>query len=233
MRLEFEGLPTMGVTERIELPSVAEILRSPMFTRVSADDFYKYGGEFNRYLLDKCPISNEFKHVCVTANLKIVAPETMPMRTSDWHCDGSVGSPYFSFDEKFHIFIGYTDATTEFLLEPAHLEVDEHFIKSLDHYQFRQYIESEIHNFENLKPIKMEEQVFVTFNSRHLHRAPRPTPRPYFRLMVIVRESNHLQEIAPERARDRSSEVWSVTADKGVLSIEQGERGIMLRPLRI
>ncbi len=229
--LRFEGFDTLGIGEQLELPKLAEIIRSPMFTRVSADDLYKHGGEFNRYLLSKVPISHEYNNICVTVDLKCLTPSTVAMRTTDWHCDGSGGCPYFSFDEKFHILIGYTDLVTEFLAEPAYLDV-ESSVRDLDHYNFRRYVEENKYRIGNFKPKPIPQNTFVTFNSKHLHRVPNAPTKPCFRLSMIVRESNFDQSKPYEKAIGRHSEAWHKELDTSAISIEHVERGIVLRGLK-
>ncbi|WP_336784177.1 hypothetical protein [Paenibacillus illinoisensis] len=231
-KLLFEGYDTLGIGNKIELPKIAEILRSPMFTRADVDDFYRHGGEFNQWLLNQVPITHEYNNICVTVDLKCLTPQTVAMRTTDWHCDGSMGCPYYSFDEKFHILIGYTDLVTEFLAEPAILEADDS-VKDLDHYEFRRYIEENKHRIENFKAREIPQDTFVTFNSRHLHRVPDAPSKPCFRFSMIVRESNFDQSNPLEKARGKHSEVWLKDRDVSAINLEHIERGIVLRALNV
>lgn len=227
--LDFEGFDTLNIGEQLALPPLAEIIRSPFFTRVSAEDLLRHGGEFNKWLFSQANLTNQFSNVCVSVNLKYLTGKEIAMRTTDWHCDGSDGCPYYSVNERFHILIGYTDLVTEFLAQPVSMEVDD-MVGQLDHYQFRRYIEENKHRAD-FKPKSIPKDTFVTFNSKHLHRVPDAPQKPCLRLSMIIRESNFNQSKPIELAADRHSEAWVKGGDSPKISIEQVERGIVLRTL--
>lgn len=187
-RTEIEGFPTLGVTERIEMPNIAELLQMPIFFRADLDDVYKYGGDALRSIIDKAPLNNDRKYYSVRSEVKFLKPGWCPVNTTEWHVDGH-DLPTMHSDDRTHMIVGDTsNLYTEFLEEPVIAE-EEFDVSMLKHSEIMSYFEDNQQKL-GFKPKSIEPNRFVTMTCRHAHRVG-TVEKPEFRYWLDIRESNY------------------------------------------
>lgn len=230
--LRLEGMDTIDVSERIELPfTFMEMLRSPWGIRIDAEDLYKNGGEINRFLLDKTPLKHDKKYVVCYVNVVYLTPQLLSVPTIDWHCDGS-NVPFLA-DDRLHTMVCVgehisAELKTEFLKKGVTLQVPDE-VSRMTHVDFRRWITTNADQYGiDEMSVKVDEGVINTWTSRHLHRVLF-AERPHFRFFWKVSESDLLTPQSRDKAYRPSSNV--IVGDYGAesLNIEQGPRGIIMR----
>lgn len=225
--LKFEGFPTLKISEHIELPSIAELLRNPCFNMADIEDVYKNGGEINRYLLSKTPLTNTKKYVTVYTFLQYLEPKVLPVPSSDWHCDG-VNSPYYS-DDLFHTMMNNTSlCSTHFLENEVEVEIDDSIdVRNMRHRDFRKFIHENGDSW-GFKTKEVEPNKMYSWNCRHPHKAQNPI-RKEFRFFWKVCESDFHKPAPYDVARKNASVVFLGNDGQSILNIEHGQRGIIIR----
>jgi hypothetical protein len=209
-----KGFPT-EIGNEIELPDMAELLAYPSFFDVSADDFYKYGTEFQKYLLDKTPLKNDKKTVSVLCQVKYLSKDTRsctPVRAGwgghyEWHIDNEADNShiYTVPRDRVHLMTSQTTSMTEFLADEVSIPLP----LDTPYTEFKEYL----HDFPYLlKGKPMPANRIVTFDN-HMHRAT-PSQRIEFKFMFRVVETD----------RERQPEPYSFEAQAKSL-VYDGNRG--------
>lgn len=203
MMLELLGVNQLSFSEEIQLPHIADILRSfPFYEHGDLWDLYKFGNVDLIRILDQVKITNRFKYISVDMRVQFLSPNVTSAPRGNWHFDAN---GFKEEDESaIHLLVSDTTALTEFTSDRILLtQFDEN--SSL--------LDVELHmnrSTELFKPIATEPNRFVTFNgARHLHRAIRAAGNE-FRFMIRILESNHVQ---PNRFKDAVTTVSRVYND--------------------
>lgn len=222
MKVTLKGIDRIQMSNYIELPSIAHLMRNPILTRASADDVYKYGGELNRYLLDRTPLTNKFKYVNVHVTLKYVTPLSSPNQTFEWHVDGVTDCVWESGDVS-HIMVGDTSSMlTEFLSDDVVLDVP----SRMPNYEFMKYLDPLLDGYSSTK---LTHNRIATFDSLTPHRAPIDASRNEFRFFWRVLESDYQAPLPYDKAVLDMSQVTRKSDGKLVPSVEQHEKWIIVR----
>lgn len=183
MRLiRFPGYPDR-IGEPIEFPDISELIAMPMFSYAEPEWVLKNGNEFQKYLLDKAPLTHEKKYVHVFCQIRFVYqgvlinipdfPNLSPR--NEWHSDGIQAHSYThtianSFGTEFN--------TKEFELEIPDDAGYSWFIREAT-FKARKW---------GLTPKPAPLKRFVTVEN-HIHRAPTPN-KSDFRFFFRVIETN-------------------------------------------
>jgi hypothetical protein len=235
--LNLKGMPSVRQGEKLALPfPLIDLLRTPQGIRISADDMYKYGGEVGRWLLGQTPIRNNRKHVVTYLTINYLEPNLSHVPTTDWHCDGS-NVPFLA-DDIFHTMIcrgeGLSEEIkTEFLKEDKKIIIpDEIDINKFTHASFRRWIT----DYENFESVECEAGRMCTWTTLHLHRV-KLAKTPQFRMFWKVAESDSL---LPKPTNEAFTGTLLVQTGQdhrmlntSTINIEQGQRGIIIRGMKI
>jgi hypothetical protein len=187
MHFKTNGFPKR-VTEKIEIPRIEDLLMMPFVNSIHADDLYKIGTDFQRYLIDKTPITNKKKYVQIQSSVKLLTPNISPVINDfaldkEWHVDGH--DNFIEDDVVMHIVCNKTSSMTEFNCATfeGEFENSRELISSAND----KYNDSSVYN--KLIPKEIEEGRIYTFNNTDLHRAKR-VEKPEFRFFFRVVESD-------------------------------------------
>lgn len=186
-KLQIHGFPN-EISNKIEMPDIAELLMYPLFTRMEAENFFKYATDFQKKLFDMCPLKNNTRHVIVLSTVTILDPRkrviTYPnSHGGEWHVDGTFGS-MFEQKDTLHLLLSHTTATTEFNTNAMELDLHEGMTRR----EFGALINS--NKIEPLLvPKSIETDKICTFNSYHIHR-PIPSKNIQFRFTFRVSETD-------------------------------------------
>lgn len=185
------------VSEKIEMPDIAELLSYPMFHIAEAETVRKYGTEFQKKLLDIAPLRNNTKHVTILSMVHVVYPNIRTMTFfgegnvdgREWHIDGEDFGSGNDFDhlepiETCHLLLGHTQFVTEFADKDIFIIQPE--IANMTREEFNTYLNNKL--YSDLKGIPIENGKLYTF-SNHIHRAVEPK-RMEFRYSFRIRETN-------------------------------------------
>jgi hypothetical protein len=238
--LNLKGMPSVVQGEKLELPfPLIELLRTPQGIRISADDMYKHGGEIGRWLLDRTPIKNNRKHVVTYLTLNYLEPNISHVPTTDWHCDGS-NVPFLA-DDIFHTMICMGEGLsgeikTEFLKEEKKILIPDSIdVNSFTHASFRRWITDREQEY-NFTSVECDVGKMCTWTTLHLHRVGL-AKTPQFRMFWKVAESDSL---LPKPTNEAFSSTLTVQTGQdhrmlntSSINIEQGQRGIIIRGMRI
>lgn len=217
--IKISGFNSVGVSEEIELPGLYNLMNMQWVKKMNAEDVYKHGGELNRYLLSKTPITHSRKYAIVDSLLYCLPADTSNLHISSWHLD----SP----NNINHIMIGKgkdlcKTSPLSFIKDDINLEIEDGINKE----QFGKVIENKVNN--GLETVEAELGKIVTFNGSNLKKIS-PAKKLEFRFVWRVIESD---DITPDNLKDalkdRSRMLYTGVADS-VLSIEKIPRGIVMR----
>jgi hypothetical protein len=223
---DFQGFETLEVQDnKIELPSVSELLSSPMFIRASAEDVYKHGGEINRKLLNLTPLKNNKKHVVVHSVIQHLSQKVLAVPSSDWHCDGH-HQPYFSGDIHHIMMNDTSNCYTQFLENSVSCNIESD--KDVNQFDFKNFSKLIENNSNEFVPKDIETNKMYTFTCRHVHRGQIPK-RPEFRFFWKVTESDYHIPLAYSESRTYVSKVFLGNYGLAVPSIEQNPNSIVIR----
>lgn len=222
MEVKLNGIKHVGVSDYIELPSLLELMRNPILHRASAEDVYKWGGELNKYLLDRTPLTHKFKYVNIHVSLKYITPLTSPNKTYEWHVDGATDCVWESGDVS-HILIGdSSNMYTEFLSDDVVLDVP----SRLPNYEFMKHIDPLLNSCPTTK---IGANKIYTFDSLAPHRAPIDTKRNEFRFFWRVLESDYQHPLPYNEALLDKVNVLRKSDGIFVPSLEQYDKWIIIR----
>jgi hypothetical protein len=231
--LDLPGFPT-EVSPVIEMPDIAELLLMPMFNNINADDFYKYGTDFQRKLFDMTPFKGDMKYVSIKSHVQFVYPgvgttgNKLDMGIlNEWHIDFSRTKDHEKNPpETWHILASPATCLTEFNTAAGTYEIE-------DHKQTRLWLntEGEAHH---LVPKMIEPCRLYTFTN-HAHRATNALV-PEFRYFYRVQETFAVEPKPYEIARlfssssDQATPVLNATSQayKWLPSLEHTPRGIAI-----
>lgn len=180
-----KGFPTR-VTDKIELPPIEELLLMPFINTVEADIVYKKGTDFQRFLIDKTPITNKKKYVYIQSQVSLQTPKISPVINDfkldkEWHVDGQDN---FIYDDNiFHLLVNKTTSMIEFNCA----EIEGYFENSLD--LIRQANDENSELSKKIIPKEIEPYRIYTFNNTDIHRARREA-KPEFRFIFRVIETD-------------------------------------------
>lgn len=179
MTFDLPGFP-VEVSAPIELPDIAELLISPAFGQIAADDYRKYATEFQRSLLDQVPLRHDRTYVVIRSGVWLLEPGTRShvANLGGWHCDD---------DPRVFILSSACSALTEFSATP--LSVEAAPSECLRDVVQRIRISPERYGIVG-RPI--EPARIYTFD-RHIHRAVDPK-RIEFRFFLRVKETDEPPE---------------------------------------
>lgn len=182
MPLLIKGYDSVKLSEKIELPDIAELIRFPFCSQVDIDDLYRNCSEDMKYILDRIPLTNKTKYISINTCTQLLSPNVTSAPRGNWHFDGD------SFKEDsptiIHLLISDCTAVTEFMEDDLVLdEFDEDSMVG----EVEVALNKKLHL---IKPVKAECSKFITFDGcRHFHRAVK-AERFEFRFMMRVMESN-------------------------------------------
>lgn len=203
--LKLESYKTVSLSDRIELPDIAELIRFPFCHQVDIDELYKYGPSDMKNILDMMPIRNNTKYISVNTSTQLLSPKTTSAPRANWHLDGE------SFKEDsqttIHLLVSDCEAVTEFTQNEIYLDMfnEDSTIPSVEIEMSK--------SLHIIEPISAESSKIITFDGcKHLHRAIRPTKHE-FRFMIRVMESNSVDGIKFKNSLLYQSDVY----DDGVL----------------
>jgi hypothetical protein len=182
--IRLEPYSTVGLTDKLELPDISELIRFPFCSQTDIDDLYKHAPEDMKYILDRIPLKNNAKYISVNSVTQLLSPKTTSAPRANWHFDGD------SFLEEskttIHLLLSDCEAVTEFTENEIVLEKDE-FNENSKVGEVEVFLNQNLHLIE---PVRSETSKFITFDGcRHFHRAIRPSKHE-FRFMIRVLESN-------------------------------------------
>lgn len=187
-KLILPGFPT-EVSSKIEMPDIAELLLYPMFWRTDVELFRKHATDFQKKLLDMCPLKNNKRHVIIFSSVQILDPmkrlftNAIPGTGREWHIDGLGDGGLWTPSETVHFLIGHTTSPTEFTKNPLSFDIPNDWGKG----RFNAYI-NEDPVFQTIVPQPIELGRIYTF-THHVHRAV-PTKGIQFRYTWRVRETD-------------------------------------------
>lgn len=185
MIFKTNGFPTT-ISDHIDLPPIEDLLLMPFMIGIPVEDARKYGTEFQKYLIDKTPLSNKKKYIYIQMIIKYLTPSVSPVindyaTDQEWHVDANgLADPN---DVIFHLMVNKTTSMTDFNTTPFEVEVESpnELIKRI---HTPGSLESKL-----LVPKQIESNKIITFDNTHIHRANR-TSKPEFRFIYRVIESN-------------------------------------------
>lgn len=182
-----KSFPTM-ISEELEVPNLGELLNMQFTHLCHIDDFYKYGCEYQRYLIDKLPLLGKTKNIGVTFHVQYLFPGTAPLhnRTGyvrEWHVDYDITINEEDNPYRSHLLLSECECMTEFNDNEFIVDLEKENIKKTG--EFNIFLNKNEHL---LKPKKMTPNRIHTFDS-HVHRIVLPT-KPQLRFMFRVVESN-------------------------------------------
>jgi hypothetical protein len=199
-----------------------------MFVNGSADDVYKFGGEFNRKMLESTPLKNNKKYVSVTSIIQYLTPNTASIPHTDWHCDPGVSAPFLQ-DAYLHILCSSDSkitSNTEFFDKPVDFLVDDYYLTAR-HREFREHLTPKVDDM-GIKPKAIEMNKMVTFTNLHAHRAVNPIGNE-LRYFWRVQESDVDPPKPLAHSMINSATVMRKSDSKIIPSIEQKHNMIVIR----
>lgn len=195
MQVVLKGFPT-EISDKIELPDIAELLLYPMFFDTDIEDVYKYGTDFHRYLIDKTPLRNTKRHISVLSEVRFIGPYLRSCTGNngdpnrEWHidCEENEDGRHIYHEERdiVHLLTNEVTSMTEFNENEIIVPIS----PNRPYDEFITYIYDNI-NTLGIKPKKMPANRIVTFTN-HLHRATNPE-RPEFKFMFRIVETDRLR----------------------------------------
>lgn len=170
----------------------------PFFYSVSIDDFYKYGNDFQRYLVDNTPVVGKGK-VGVVFNVQLLYPGLAALQrrnqfAREWHMDYDTTKSEEDSVKFTHLLqSGDSECFTEFNTNECEITLDDEFLSRhtnnkddlIQTHHFNMYLNENEHKIP-LVPKQIEANKIYTFNS-HVHRIVLPT-KPQFRFIYRVWE---------------------------------------------
>lgn len=182
------------VSEKIDMPHIAELLSAPIFKIADPDLVLEKGAEFQKKLLSLTPIRNNMKHVTVYSSAHILAPGYRAMSAGnqdeshkEWHIDGlrEDGREHLYPEETVHLLLSGSQFVTEFNMNPIEISDPELLRASLNRFNvLLNRRDSEL----DIVGSPIENDRIYTFQN-HIHRATPPT-RIELRYSWRVRETD-------------------------------------------
>jgi hypothetical protein len=213
--------------EVIEFPDPAEMMLAPMFNFCMIEDFYKYATDFQKKVIDKCPLQNKHKHVIVSYRFRLVYPGVTANSVvfgdrNEWHVDGLRGDTYT------HVIMSGGDCRTEFNTRPVTIAVPNH--KQAGDHWF-ELMSLKYGNEWGLNPKKIDGNRWGTFTN-HVHRASLPTKpefRSFFRVIEVDNEKLS-SKYNPNRGKmiTSSSVIWNGVGESQIPNIDQRYQGVFI-----
>lgn len=176
-------------SDYIESPNIMELLYMPIFSRCDEDRFRKLASDWQKNLLDQCPLLPGYKYLVIDSYTQFMYPDMCPVGTRsgvgelyEWHCDG------FSDLEKepsaFHLFQTDSKCASVFNEEPIQVELPYamgigDFNAAATKYAVTKW---------GVKGKQMENNKYLTFTN-HLHRST-PAQEKQLRFFFRVTQSN-------------------------------------------
>lgn len=223
-KITFEGFPTLKMTDKIELPDMAELLMQPQLYRASLDDAYKYGGDFTRYLIEKAPLTHKRKHILVSSFIKHLNPFLGTVRAPTWHTDAG-----YHQDNITHILVANSSSIrTEFLEKEITLETDVDLTKMCQ--------SNYVYYLNEVFPHKMvgkeiDSDMYVTFSHRHPHKINLPQDS-HLRFFVNIIETDDILPSPKEQAFiAQSVSNYAHNESEYTSALEFSKDGIIIRNL--
>ena len=175
------------LSKPIELPDIGELLMYPAFQNISAEDYWKHGTEFQRYLLSKIPLVHDKRYVSVRSGVWLLEPGTRShvRLAGGWHIDGDAEMDHVIPEQRVYILSSACTAMTEFNLNRLEIGSD----ASETRMKFTARIRSTPEKFGVVGKAIEPNRIYMFSN--HLHRAIDPE-RIEFRFFFRVRESDVL-----------------------------------------
>lgn len=211
-----KGFPE-GIGEYIEFPNIGELLLMPMHGLVDANFLYAHGPSFYRTLLDKCPLTNRYKHVAVTCYIQLLYPESYSVSNKintvyqhEWHTDAV--EQIFDEPSTIHIIMSDCTATTSFNENPTTVLLRE----DMDNREFIHLVNKEWKNW-GLKDKKIEPQKYATFTN-HVHRST-PSEHKEFRFFFRVMESDYIPPREEDKYPCNASHIGKILSDGSIEKI--------------
>lgn len=205
MKFEIPGYPNMG-EHIIELPNIAELLVQPFWGSIDAEDLMKHGTKLQKLILEKAPITNTRKYVCVTVSTQMLYPGVISvpnkfwsMPEGEWHRDGNVDM-FYQNPDICHLFLSDCQAMTEWNVNPIEIDIPEGSTPE----QVINMVNFNPDQF-GLKGRKQDPNRFVTFTN-HFHRVTLPN-HYQFRYMYRIIESDHRKPNPLDQSYRRNSAV--------------------------
>jgi hypothetical protein len=223
--IKLEGIDTISITDELEKITLAEIMRIPMIINGDIEDAYAHGGFFIRYLIDNTPLKNTKRYTSIFSSVQVMKPPAIMVPSLNWHVDGT-GVPHIS-EDIFHIMMcDNSKLATQFFNKGVDWEVDDS-VNRMNHKELREVLDLEVEGF-GIEPVDIEANRIYTWGCRHPHRAIPPTETS-IRFFWKVHESDNHQPTRREESFKKHSTVILGHEGESVLSVEQGDRGIILR----
>lgn len=211
--IEIPGFPA-EVGNRVELPDMAELLLSPQFQRIGAEDFRRHATPFQNHLLEVVPLRNDRRYVLIRMGVSILAPglRSHTKGTGDWHIDGTGQRDHALPQERVFILSSPCSCLTEFNAVPFIVRAPERETRR----QFTARVRAHAAEL-GIVPRPIEPQRVYTFTN-HLHRAVEPA-RTEFRFFLRVRET----DVAPATTLPIAEvKISEVCADREVPHMRYG-----------
>lgn len=189
---KLSGFPT-EISDSIEIPSVAELLKMNFYQYADLEQVYKNGGSFYKKLLDLAPLRNDRKYSMVTSRVQYLQPEAVSIvYLENWHVDGE--NKLHDSNDLVHLLISDCTAKTVFNINSIDIEVDsdenlKSFNRKLKQVDFGLVGKS-------IDPCK-----FVTFDISHAHKAVN-AKIPEFRFMFRIVESDVMKPLKYEELKN-------------------------------
>lgn len=228
MEYTIPAFPT-GISKKIELPNIAELLFYPMFWGMPVEKFMKEANEFQKEVMNMVPLRNTKRHVLVQWMVQVLSPNLRgaPSFTgykNEWHYDTSMFEP----DAIYHIMQSECSCKTEFNEHALTIDLDESYADDRNQIEFEKYVNE---NWENMgiisKPI--EANKIVTFEN-HLHRSVEPKERE-FRFFFRVRECDDYNYNPNSQSRIGMSKAFLAGTSRAVSNIAlHNDRVIIFNP---
>jgi hypothetical protein len=229
MQVILEGFPTLGISQKLDLPNIAELLQMPFLRRASIDDAYKFGGEHIRKLIEQAPLKHDKAYYTVRSQMQFIKQGYCPVNTTEWHVDGH-DKPTMHSGDVTHILVGdSSNLLTQFLEEPVIAE-EEFDVSQLGHRELMNYFESNQHKL-GFKPKLIETNRFYTMGCRHVHRVG-TVEIPEFRYFFEIRESDHHKPKSYEEARYFDQRVFQGNRGQEATCLEHSKQwGVIIRDM--
>lgn len=209
--MKLKSFSSVEIGDYIELPNWAELLFNPFFHFADVDFAYKYGTEFQRYLIDNTPFKNNSDRITIFFEVRVSSPNliTSFVDNDGWHCDNLDND--FNREGVNHLLTSKTSFMTEFIDED--ILIPNNVQKTMP--EVTRYV-NELSNKGLLKTTKMPHNRIVTFGDIY-HRAS-ISKGVEFRLIYRAQElSNQSKKTHPTNNTICSS-VSSYDLDKNYIT---------------
>lgn len=231
MKFLVPGFPT-EISDYIEAPTIAELIRYPMFFNAAPEAVYKYGTEWQKKLLDAVPLRNDKRYVTVRMEVHIQAPGYRAATSTTgringkvgpgWHIDGEYPFDYLHADERVHLYQTNCRTLTEFNVHPFEIEMP----KPLTNEELSSYICKNLDKLPIVGKQAPPNRIITFHNELHRNLTPKYLE---FRFIMRVRETNKLEPPhKDEKAIRRANKVFCLFNQNMVDQIQQDNNKIII-----